>query len=141
MTDVNTLVERLGGLLKRATPGPWMVQDGCSWRRIGTREHDGDVLCPTKHHRDGHPDLTARDGRRDDNLALIVEAVNALPDLLATLTRLQQRLEVLTRVAVTGDYLIQLHGRLQRREVVRDLAEAEGAYAAARAALTGETKA
>lgn len=78
MTDP---VARLRELLAKATPGPWMVQDGCSWRRIGTHSHDGDVLCPTNQN-DGHPDLIASDGKRDHNLRLIVAAVNALPGLL-----------------------------------------------------------
>lgn len=48
-------------LLKKAaeaaTQGEWEVQTGCSWRRIGTPGNDGDVLRPTNHRIDGHPDL------------------------------------------------------------------------------------
>lgn len=87
MTD---LTERLRELLANATPGPWMVQDGCSWRRIGTRQHDGDVLRPTNSRTDGHPDLTADDGMCRYNLEAIVETHNALPDLLTTLETLTQ---------------------------------------------------
>lgn len=67
----NTDLKRLA---EEATPGPWVLQDGCSWRRIGTREHDGNVLCPTKAN-DGHPDLCA--GRGEDvyaNLRFICAA-------------------------------------------------------------------
>lgn len=60
-------LDALEKLADEATPGPWIVQDGCSWRRIGTRHGDGDVLCPTNHHRDNHPDLTA--GRGHDTYA------------------------------------------------------------------------
>jgi hypothetical protein len=81
-------------LVGKATPGEWMVQDGCSWRRIGTRFHDGDVLCPMAH-RDGCPDLIAADGRRDDNLALIVALVNAAPALLDTAERVGRLEEAL----------------------------------------------
>jgi hypothetical protein len=76
-------IDELRRLLARATPGPWQLQDGSSWRRIGTRDGDGVVLCPTVHHRDNHPDLTA--GRGHDlyaNLSLIIAAVSALPWLL-----------------------------------------------------------
>lgn len=81
-------IEKLRELLAKATPGPWELQDGCSWRRIGSR-CDGDVLHPSVE-RDGYPDLSARDGRLYPNLNLIVAAVNALPTLLDELERLQK---------------------------------------------------
>jgi hypothetical protein len=59
-----------------------MVQDGCSWRRIGTHMHDGDVLCPIVQ-RDGHPDLIAADGKRDANMRFIVAAINFVRQALA----------------------------------------------------------
>lgn len=76
----------LRAMLERATKGPWVVHDGCSWRRISSipADHgyrDGDVLRPTKAN-DGHPDLSAADGRCEDNLALIVALRNAAPLLL-----------------------------------------------------------
>ncbi len=46
-------------LAKAATPGPWRVQTGCSWRRIGTDSGDGDVLRPCTHPYDGWPDIVA----------------------------------------------------------------------------------
>ncbi|MDY1084386.1 ead/Ea22-like family protein [Pseudomonas aeruginosa] len=46
-------------LAKAATPGPWRVQTGCSWRRIGTDSGDGDVLRPCTHPNDGWPDIVA----------------------------------------------------------------------------------
>ncbi|HCI2493964.1 ead/Ea22-like family protein [Pseudomonas aeruginosa] len=46
-------------LAKVATPGPWRVQTGCSWRRIGTDSGDGDVLRPCTHPHDGWPDIVA----------------------------------------------------------------------------------
>lgn len=76
-------IERLRELREKATPGPWEVQDGCSWRRIGAGGKDGNVLYPTNCRHDGHPDLSS--GRGEDraaNLDLIVAAVNALPKLL-----------------------------------------------------------
>lgn len=59
------------------TPGPWEVQTSCSWRRIGTPGHDGNVICPTVNPRDGHPDLIASEA--DLQLAA------AAPDLLEAL--------------------------------------------------------
>lgn len=46
-------------LAKAATPGEWRVQTGCSWRRIGTDNGDGDVLRPCTHPHDGWPDIEA----------------------------------------------------------------------------------
>ncbi len=89
--EINELVERLNWLLADATKGDWELQDGCSWRRIGTRGHNGNVLCPSTYSReDNHPDLTA--GRGEDlysNLQLIVEMKNGLPSLLQAITDLQ----------------------------------------------------
>ena len=80
--------EELRSLAEKATPGPWMVQDGCSWRRIGTHFHDGDVVCPTNQ-RDGHPDLTARRADLDyiaaANPARIIALIATNAALLAAL--------------------------------------------------------
>ncbi|WP_336217330.1 ead/Ea22-like family protein [Pseudomonas aeruginosa] len=57
-------------LAKAATPGPWRVQTGCSWRRIGTDNGDGDVLRPCTHPHDGWPDIAAP----VENLEYIAEA-------------------------------------------------------------------
>ena len=71
----------------RATPGPWEVQTGCSWRRIGTahghHRRDGDVLAPTVSAADGHPDISAPAG----NLEYIAAANPAV--ILALLDRLE----------------------------------------------------
>lgn len=63
----------LRALAERATPGPWELQTSNSWRRIGTagaRFADGDVLAPTTHRGDNHPDLAAR----QEDLDFIVAA-------------------------------------------------------------------
>lgn len=96
MTEIKELVEKLKALQKWATPGPWEIHDSCSWRRIGTARHDGNVLCPTNSRTDNHPDLTA--GRGEDlqaNLGLIVGAVNALPQLLDAIELLSSQVEEL----------------------------------------------
>lgn len=98
------MTQELQGLLAGATPGEWQIQDGCSWRRIGTAFHDGDVLCPTNSRTDGHPDLVADDGKLYANLKLIVAAVNALPELLASLTAKDAEIAALTEALTpSGD--------------------------------------
>lgn len=65
--------KQLRNLAERATPGPWELQTSNSWRRIGTtggRFADGDVLAPTTHRGDNHPDLAAR----QEDLEFIVAA-------------------------------------------------------------------
>ena len=109
MTEIKELVEKLRALQKWATPGPWEIHDSCSWRRIGTARHDGNVLCPTNSRTDNHPDLTA--GRGEDlqaNLGLIVGAVNALPQLLAAIELLSSQVEDLK--AALGETLAILEG-------------------------------
>lgn len=93
MTELNAeTVKRLRDRLAMATQGEWEVQDSCSWRRIGTLGHSGNVICPDTYSRDDrHPDLTA--GRGESvyaNLLLAVEAVNALPHLLDAWDELQR---------------------------------------------------
>lgn len=73
-----TLREQIAEASAKATQGVWEVQDGCSWRRIGTRRHDGNVLCPVTARYDNHPDLSC--GAGEDvyaNLQLMVMLVNA----------------------------------------------------------------
>ncbi len=79
-------------LAKAATPGPWRVQTGCSWRRIGTDSGDGDVLRPCTHPHDGWPDIVAP----AENLKYIASAnPQAILALLDELDRLKAENEVL----------------------------------------------
>lgn len=70
-----------------ATPAPWMVQDSCSWRRIGTAEPyaDGNVICPITQYGDNHPDLLAA---RPD-LEFVAHAREDVPALCATVRALR----------------------------------------------------
>lgn len=94
----DALITELRELLAKATPGPWELQDGCSWRRIGTRGHDGNVLCPdTYSATDRHPDLRA--GKGEDiyaNLHLIVAMRNNLEPLLEALASRDETVRRLT---------------------------------------------
>lgn len=68
------------------TPGPWMVQDSNSWRRIGRRYEgqDGGVLCPIKQN-DGHPDLCA--GRGQDTYKNLRHIANCDPDTIRAMAK------------------------------------------------------
>ncbi|WP_341986876.1 ead/Ea22-like family protein [Pseudomonas aeruginosa] len=79
-------------LAKAATPGPWRVQTGCSWRRIGTDSGDGDVLRPCTHPHDGWPDIVAP----AENLKYIASAnPNTILALLDEIDRLKAENEAL----------------------------------------------
>jgi hypothetical protein len=78
MSDYLKLERELAALNEIATPGPWEWQNGCSWWRLGTRYGDGDVICPTVHHMDNHPDLSIRNPADKD---LIIFANNNLPTI------------------------------------------------------------
>ena len=61
-------------------PSNWELQTSNSCRRIGTGYGDGDVLCGTKHPRDGVPDLLATPGVLDYVVAAQPLAVLRLLD-------------------------------------------------------------
>jgi len=81
MTDTQKLRE----LLAKATPGPWensnghiglYIEERPEWSAIANVEH--------------HPDQGASADEGNSNAALIVAAVNALPDLLDEVERLRK---------------------------------------------------
>lgn len=90
-------IEKLRELAEAATPGPWFVYEGSSWRRIGITpgrgSYDMAVLAPCVAS-DGHPDLTSTSGLREENLAFIAAANPAtilalLDDRAALLARVE----------------------------------------------------
>lgn len=85
------LVERLTELLAEAAPGPWKADDGdCDiWGAFEDQTGAEIVYAidPSRYHK--HDD-DGRLERAKENIALIVEAVNALPALLARITALQR---------------------------------------------------
>ncbi|MGK8309864.1 ead/Ea22-like family protein [Pseudomonas aeruginosa] len=86
-------------LAKAATPGPWRVQTGCSWRRIGTDSGDGDVLRPCTHPHDGWPDIVAP----AENLEYIASAnPKTILALLDEIDGLRSRLEIDERTPHDG---------------------------------------
>jgi len=78
----------LAELERKATPGEWILWDGCSWRRIGIKGTTSTVICPTNHPIDRHPDLDAA----EEDLTIAVSARNALPRLLATIEAREREL-------------------------------------------------
>ncbi|WP_367875400.1 ead/Ea22-like family protein [Pseudomonas aeruginosa] len=86
-------------LARAATPGPWRVQTGCSWRRIGTDSGDGDVLRPCTHPHDGWPDIVAP----AENLKYIASAnPKAILALLDEIDGMRSRLEIDERTPHDG---------------------------------------
>lgn len=82
-------------LAKAATPGEWRVQTGCSWRRIGTDNGDGDVLRPCTHPHDGWPDIAAP----VENLEYIAAAnPKTILALLDEIDRLKAENEALRKI-------------------------------------------
>ncbi|HCF2029392.1 TPA: ead/Ea22-like family protein [Pseudomonas aeruginosa] len=89
-------------LAKAATPGPWRVQTGCSWRRIGTDSGDGDVLRPCTHPHDGWPDIVAP----AENLKYIASAnPKTILALLDEIDRLKAENEALRKDAARYRWL------------------------------------
>lgn len=121
-------LEVLERLAAAATPAPWVVQDGCSWRRIGARG-DGDVLCPTNHPGDGHPDLDGRN--READLAFIAAAREAVPALLRRVRELEA-----ARAADQAEYM-KASRAFRAAMMTADAAQAEVAEAKLAAAGLG----
>lgn len=103
MTQPTDIVERCTSDLERIQEGnrplPWVVHSGCSYRRIAsqpTRENgymsfrDGNVLHAYRPWPGNHPDLSMG----EEQLEALVRLINGCPDLLAEITRLRERLEV-----------------------------------------------
>lgn len=65
------------------SPLPWMLATSNSWRRIVDAQHT--PVCQPIKQPDGHPDLLFHGGVEGPNAMLLIGAVNALPDLLATI--------------------------------------------------------
>lgn len=71
---------------KRSTPGPWVVWDGCSWRRFGSIPAERTVIEPTVARHDGHPDLHMR----EEDAAFVVSASKHYPELLRRFKALRE---------------------------------------------------
>lgn len=84
--DLLALCADLLRLDAEATPGPWSLWTGCSWRRFGCEaiydDRHGDTVIEPTVAPDGHPDLHFRNGGQDGPDAEIVTRYrNAVPTL------------------------------------------------------------
>lgn len=78
-------------LLNDAAELPWILATSNSWRRIVDARHT--PVCQPINQPDGHPDLLFAGGPEGANAQLMIEAVNALPELLATIDAQAARIE------------------------------------------------
>jgi hypothetical protein len=116
-----TLAAELKRLDESLTPGKWTVFDGCSWRRIGLEGTLTNVIEPTTHPYDRHPDLHAR---RED-----LDAVCALRNLLPSLVALAEREAWQPIASAPRDgTLILLHGHDQINPGYYDATPRIGGY-------------
>lgn len=72
--------QKLRDLIRQACPLPWTLATSNSWRRILDPYHV--PVCSPCAQPDGHPDLAFPGGAEGPTARLLVEAANALPDLL-----------------------------------------------------------
>ena len=82
--------------------GRWELQTSNSFRRIGCHG-DGDVLCGTKHHVDGQPDLLAAPGVLDYVVAAQPRAVIQLLDDVDALEDKLEQARVIARTIANVD--------------------------------------
>lgn len=78
---INT--QKLRDLIRQACPLPWMLATSNSWRRIVDPYHV--PVCSPCNQPDGHPDLAFPGGAEGPTATLLIEAANALPELLDAL--------------------------------------------------------
>jgi hypothetical protein len=123
-------------LLNDAAELPWILATSNSWRRIVDARHTP-VVSPCNQP-DGHPDLLFAGGVEGPNAQLMIEAVNALPELLATIDAQATEIERL-REALQG--LDEAYCRAGTGLSKEERHEDRLRLIAARAALQGESHA
>lgn len=74
------------------TPGPWMIYTSNSYRRIGTRRGEYQVVCEAHLQRDGMPELYCRNAV---DMTLLAAAPELLAERDAALAREQRLREAL----------------------------------------------
>ncbi|TAN29758.1 MAG: hypothetical protein EPN31_05875 [Castellaniella sp.] len=84
---INT--RHLRELIHRARPLPLVLATRNSWCQIVAADHT--LVCTPCIQPDGHPDLLFAGGAEGPNAMLMIEAVNALPELLDALAEASAR--------------------------------------------------
>jgi hypothetical protein len=79
--------QHLRELIRQACPLPWALATSNSWRRIVDPYHV--PVCSPCNQPDGHPDLHFPGGAEGPTITLLIEAANALPDLLDIIEALE----------------------------------------------------
>mgnify|MGYP001570442280 CR=1 FL=1 len=97
--DLSAKLAEWERLEKAATPGPWELWTGNSWRRIGSGKTGGTVFEPTTHHRDGTPDLVSCPA----DFAFVTAARAALPELIAIVRQQDAEIERLKNAKCPHD--------------------------------------
>lgn len=142
---INT--QKLRDLIRQACPLPWMLATSNSWRRIVDPYHV--PVCSPCNQPDGHHDLAFPGGPEGPTVALLIEAANALPELLDALdaqtAEIARLRGLVAEMAEHGTYETEYDGRMysichgcgaQDDEEHRD---PNCLYVRARAALSGES--
>lgn len=103
-----TFLTELARLKEKATKGPLMVYDSCSFRRIGLANTHKEVLWPCVSLSDGHPDLSGIN--RDDDLSLWMFLANHADAIEAALKAAEDLEKWLGKLADGSfDAQIQIH--------------------------------
>lgn len=152
--------QKLRDLIRQGRPLPWLLATSNSWRRIVDATHA--EVCTPCTQPDGHPDLRFAGGYEGANAQLQIEAVNALPRLLAIIDaqtaeiaeargqvehmdRQNERLRIELRTLIRGyvnllengrDRIIDLGGQCDSLDVME---ASDHWLKSARAALSGES--
>jgi hypothetical protein len=83
--DIDAIEERS----KAATPGPWKLWDGCSWRRFGSETTGQTIIEPVKARSDGHPDLSLR----EEDAEFVCASRSDIPSLIAEIRKCRSKIE------------------------------------------------
>lgn len=78
-------------LLAKATPGPWEATERSGYHEVLAPDDECDWYCRPKRHAIFYGDTEIDDDENIANAALIVEAINALPALIARIRELEDR--------------------------------------------------
>jgi hypothetical protein len=131
-------------LTRGPTSDRWILQTSNSFRRIGTRFGDGDVLCATKHPHDGWPDLLGASGVLDYIVAAQPHVVTALlDDLDAAEDKLQESHAIVEKITEIEMRLDKVRAALDvavvKLSTADAIADVRGALAIIQGALVDQT--
>jgi len=124
--------QHLRDLIRQACPLPWTLATSNSWRRIVDPYHVP-VVSPCNQ-RDGHPDLCFPAGPEGPTARLLIEGINALPELLDIIDAANGQVAEYARIAERTRAESEARIDAQAAQVTRWQRVAESAEARAQAA-------